>query len=210
MYRKIYLRLSLLLLLLAGCASDYKLLEASQLDNACLDKFTPTEFKTAWYSASVDVSGHHISGLMVFKNMPDSSTRIVFTNEAGVKFFDVGFSSDGKFTVHHAMNQLNKKAVRGILQKDFALILGLPFRSSAWSMESDRVENYYGVRQKKETAYFITPKDCASLRRLEWRSGRKRMMSVEVSGEGYPSPENIHLKHHTFTMEILLKRLPKE
>ena len=210
MYPIAYLRLSIVLLFVSGCASDYKMLQTAPLDRDCLNKIKPEEFQTNWYNASIDIIGKHISGLVLVKNMEDGSSRVVFTNEAGVTFFDFGFSNKGTFTVHHVIHQLDKKPVLHTLQKDFELILGLSFRSGEISMAQDSLEFFYGVSQKKETAYFITPKDCASLRRLEWRSGRKKMVSVEVIGEGYPSPRSLRLKHHTFNLEILLNRIPKE
>src|SRR5207342_1911679 len=80
------------------------------------------------YKASIDVTGHHLSGLLVIKAMPDSSWRAVFTNEAGVTFVDLGFQKDGTYTVHHAIRQLNRRAVLTTLKKDFTLIIGLPFQ----------------------------------------------------------------------------------
>jgi hypothetical protein len=71
-------------------------------------------------------------------------------------------------------------------------------------------ELFYGVRQKKETAYFITNKDCASLRRLELGAVRKRKVTVQLDGQQYPQPDKIELVHHTFAMQIKLTRFEKE
>lgn len=197
-------------LLLMQCASDYKALQATAPDAACATKIATTQFNTAWYNANVDVYGRHISGLLLIKNMPDSSFRVVFTNEAGVTFFDFGFLVNGDFKVHNAIHQLNKKAVIQTLRKDFELILGLPFRKGPVQRWTKDDEVFYGVVQKKETAYFITSKDCASLRRLEWGAARKRKVTVLLPGSPYPSPEVLELKHHTFNMQIKLARFTKE
>lgn len=198
------------LLTFACCASDYKYMQTVDGDPACIIKLAPTHFETSWYHASVDVMGRHISGLLLIKNMPDSAQRIVFTNEAGVTFFDFGFSKEGKFKVFSIVKQLDRAPVIQTLQKDFRLILGLPFREASYQVATRDDEVFYGVRQKNETAYFITTKDCASLRRLELGSDRKRIVTVLVSGSGYPQPDNIELVHNTFDMQIKLTRLNKE
>jgi hypothetical protein len=192
-----------------NCASDYRHLQAIETSQNCITRLAPSEIHTAWYHASVDVVGNHISGLLLIKNMPDSSYRVVFTNEAGVTFFDFGFSRNGSFKVHNIIKQLDKGPVIQTLRKDFELILGLSFHGKAyqaWALDEDI---FYGVSQKKETAYFITSKDCASLRRLELGSRRKRKVSVQLTG-GYPLPTKIELVHHTFNMQIKLTHFEKE
>ena len=55
--------------------------------------------------------------------MPDSSLRIVFSNEMGFKFFDFAFLPDGSFKVFTIIKQMDKKAVITTLRKDFELVL---------------------------------------------------------------------------------------
>ncbi|MBK7307905.1 MAG: hypothetical protein IPI88_13305 [Chitinophagaceae bacterium] len=50
-----------------------------------LQKFKPA-FTVALYNTTVDVMGNHFSGLLLIKKMPDSSTRMVFSNEMGLGF----------------------------------------------------------------------------------------------------------------------------
>lgn len=195
--------------LLSGCISDYSHLQAAQPDAVCADRIAPLHIETAWYDASIDVMNNHISGLLLIKDMPDGSSRIVFTNEVGVTFFDFGFIG-GLFKVHSIISQLDKKPVIETLRKDFELIVGLPFQNGSYKRFEAGEEIYFGVAQKKETAYFITSKDCASLQRLEWGTARKRKVSVRMPGSGYPSPDRFELEHHTFNMKIKLTRIPKE
>lgn len=202
--------LSFSLLLCFACASDYKMLQPSSPDRSCIDKLKPRGIATSWYDASIDVVGRHISGLLLVKNMPDSSNRIVFTNEAGFKFLDVEFAANGNFKVHHVIRQLDKKPVIRLLQKDFALMLGIPFRDASWSAWHNGGEYFYGVRQKKEMHYFITDKDCASLQRVESGSERKRLVSLTFHGPDAEKPDSIHLKHHTFAMQIRLRKLARD
>jgi hypothetical protein len=193
-----------------SCASDYRHLQLAGPDEACALKIVPLHINTSWYDASVDVMGKHLSGLLLIKNMPDSSIRVVFTNEAGVTFFDFGFIREGDFKVYHVVKQLDKKAAIQTLRNDFALILCLPFKNRPYERLVADEEIYFRVKQKNETAYFITSKDCASLQRMEWGTSRKKMVSVKTPGSGYPSPETIELTHLTFNMQIKLTRIERE
>lgn len=204
-----FLLYSLVCLSLCQCASDYRHLTRSLPDDTCANQIKPVH-KTALYSAGIDIVGNHISALLFIKVMPDSSYRVVFTNEAGVTFLDMGFLRDGTVKVYTVVKQLDRRAVINTLRKDFELILGLPFKSRQFARYTNGDEVYYAVGQKKERAYFITNKDCAYLQRLERGSKRKRVVSVAVSRHGYPEPEKIEVTHHTFNMQIKLTRIQRE
>ena len=202
-----YLLLSLCALLL-NCTSAYRLLKPASVDVACTSKIIPT-IATSWYQASIDVTDKHLSGLVLVKSMPDSSQRIVFTSEAGVTLFDFGFRHPKKFTVYAILKKLNRRPVIKTLRKDFELMLGEPFALGGLQAWKTSEETFYGVSQKKETAYFITDKDCGSLRRLEWGTKRKRKVSIQIMGAGYPLPDALDITHYGFPLQIRLTRFQK-
>jgi hypothetical protein len=201
---------SIIAICLTGCASEYAHLQKAQNDSACPDRTLPLVIETSWYHASVDVMGKHISGLLLIKNMPDSSKRVVFTNEAGLTFFDFSFSKEGRFSVVSVIKQFDRKAVIQTLEKDFALMLGIPFLNSVGERYTTGDEVYFGFKEKNGTAYFITNKDCASLQRLEWGDKGKRLVTVRTPGSVFPTPATIEVDHHTFKMSIKLTRIQKE
>ena len=193
-----------------GCTSAYKSLKSIPVDATCANKIASTQIATSWYDASIDVTGKHLSGLVLIKNMPDSSQRVVFSSETGVTFFDFGFNRTGEFKVYSILKKLNRKPIINTLRKDFELIIGKPFRSNILTSWRTDEEIYFGVEQKGETAYFITDKDCISLRRLELGSKRKRKVSVRIAGAGYPLPDTLDIKHYTFPLHIQLTHFQKE
>src|SRR5258706_12358912 len=83
--------------LLLSCTSAYRSLKPASVDVACANKIIPSSISTSWYQASIDVTNKHLSGLVLIKNMPDSSQRVVFTSEAGLTFFDSVFKRPTKF-----------------------------------------------------------------------------------------------------------------
>jgi hypothetical protein len=196
------------LLLMSSCASEYQQLKAISADKNCIARNRPAALSTSWYTAKIDVVGKHLSGLLFIKNMPDRSNRIVFTNEAGVKFFDFEFDSLHHFEVKQVISQLNRKPVITVLRQDFELLMGVHFTNelSSWKKED---ELYFGSQNgKRSFSYFITPKDCSSVLRLE--SGSRRKKKVTIKRFGPPLlPDSIQIQHHTFAMTIGLRKLEK-
>jgi hypothetical protein len=199
-----------LLLLLMACSSEYKMLRPVTPDPQCAERLRPSGMTTSWYDASVDVMGRHVSGLLLVKEMPDRSVRMVLTSEAGFTFLDMEFGPEGQFQVKHVFPKLDKKPVIQTFRKDFELMLGFPFRNNDYQAWSSGNEVFYGFPQKKETAYFITGPDCASLRRMEMGSKRKRKVSVVLSGDDLRHPDSVRLTHHTFDMVMNLKKIERQ
>lgn len=194
---------------LLGCASAYRSLSPVTIDRSCIAKYVPLKIATSWYHASIEAGGKHFSGLVLIKSMPDSSHRIVFTSEAGLTFFDFGFGEPNEFKVYSIFKKLNRKPIVRTLRKDFELMLGIPFASGGILSWETPEETFFGVQQKKETVYFITDKDCSSLRRLERGTKRKRKISVLIAGKGYPLPDTLDIVHYAFPLEIRLTSFQK-
>jgi hypothetical protein len=192
-----------------SCVSDYKTLKPIAPDPACFRSVQLSGLSTAWYDASVNVAGKHISGLLLVKNMPDRSTRLIFTNEAGVTFFDFEFGKNQSFRVHKVIRQLDRKPVLHVLNRDFALILQRYFQGQpVETFQNEEGQHFFAYPIGKETAYFVIGKDCGSLKEFQLGSRRKRKTSVVYYGK-ITSPDSIYLKHHTFNMDIKLRKLPE-
>lgn len=192
----------------SGCRSAYDDLQPTGEQTTCIVKFKPA-FHADWYTTSVDVYGHHISGLLLFKVMPDSSVRVVFTNEVGVTFFDFEFSKDGGFNVHQINAQLDKKIVINLLRKDFEMLMMRRVGNKPLHVFRRQNELFEALPGKKETDYFITDKDCASLLRIEKASKRKKMVEVKLIETPGNAPDSVSLQHFTFNMQIALKKLQR-
>ncbi len=189
--------------MLLSCRSVYKNLQHSDVDVNCIKTFTPA-FTNTLYSAYIDVTKHHFSGILFFKLMPDSSMRVVFTNEMGVKFFDFAFSKDGKFTKYYVLHKLNKKVVIKALRNDMELVLLHPDLSKA-KMFKDSVYNYTAVPTKTGHNYYITD-HCKELVRIEKASKRKPVVEVRMFNYTAGIPDSINIRHRNFKFNIALKK----
>lgn len=190
---------------MAGCSSAYRYLQATSGDAANLQKFKPA-FSVALYKAAVDVAGNHLSGLLMIKKMPDSSVRLVFSNEIGFKFFDFEFSNDGGFKVFSIIKQMDKKAVINTLRKDFELVMMEKIDSKDVLIRKDDSLVYYTFQVEKGYNHYITNKTGDELR-LERSSKRKPVMQAIMKNYVAGIPDTIGITHNNFNFTIGLKRL---
>jgi hypothetical protein len=201
-----YLLLSSSLFFFAGCSSVYRKMEKAQADPACLLQFKPT-FTKALYNTKVDVVGKHLSGLLLVKAMPDSSTRLVFSNEMGFKYFDFEFSAGGIFKVYYILPQMDKKAVITTLRKDFELLLMQHLDTEKGFVLKKDGLFYYGFPQTKGNNYYITDSDCRRLIRLERASKSKPVVTAVMQNYADGMPDSIGISHAKFNFTIGLKKL---
>ncbi|MES1225153.1 MAG: hypothetical protein ABUT20_57250 [Bacteroidota bacterium] len=176
------------------------------MDASCVLKFRP-QFIKALYNTQVDVTGKHLSGLLLIKAMPDSSTRLVFSNEMGFKYFDFEFAADGSFKVYYILPQMDKKAVLTTLRKDFEILLMQHLDiEKAFVYKKDGLF-YIGFPQSKGNNYYITDSACNQLIRLERASKRKAVVVAVMQHYTEGMPDTIGISHTSFNFTIGLKKL---
>ena len=199
-----------LLFVASACSSSYKHLQKTTGNINCLEKFKP-DFSNALYYTQVNVIGKHLSGLLLIKQMPDSNIRMLFSNEAGFKFFDFEFAANGDFKVFYIIDEMDKKAVIKTLRKDFEIILMQPERmhNGYVKQDVDSAYNYYTFPQQKGFNYYITDTACSSLIRLERASASKAVVKIEMLDYKNGLPDSIGITHTNFNFNIGLKKLDK-
>lgn len=203
-----YLILSSCFLFLFGCSPSYKQMQSASADASVLQKFKPA-FTVALYNTTVDVVGNHLSGLLLIKKMPDSSTRMVFSNEMGFSFFDFEFKPDGGFKVYSIMKKLNKKSVVKTLQHDFELILMNNLDNSKAVVKTSEGLTYFIFPLSKGFNYYITNQSGDELVRMERASGKKTIVEAVMKNYLNGIPDTIGISHKTFEFNIGLKRIER-
>ncbi len=204
-----FLLLGSLVLILAGCTSVYKNLKPADGDVREIKKFAP-DFTNVLYKTEVDViGGHHLSGLLLIKTLPDKSIRMVFSNEMGFKFFDFEFKPDGGFKAYYIIKQMDKRPVIITLQKDFELVMMRKQNPEAAYMRKDGHYLYYVFPQEKGVNYYITNPQGTELIRMERSSDRKPVVQAIMHGFHDGVPDTIGISHKNFKFNIGLKRLER-
>lgn len=189
----------------ASCSSSYKHLTRSNGELSCIGQFRP-KIETVLYNTNVNVIGNHLSGLLIIKQMPDSSLRMVFSSETGFKFFDFEFSQNN-FKVHYIINKMDKKSVIKTLRKDFELVLMHRLNvTDGYILKSDS-NYYYTFPDGKDHYYYVTDPGCSKLLWMERGSKRKKIVkAIAINYQG-SIPDSIGITHSNFNFEIGLKRI---
>jgi hypothetical protein len=201
-----YLAFNSFLFLLIACFSPYKKLQRTLADPGCVQKFKPV-FAFVLYKTQVIVKGKQISGILLIKTMPDSSIRMVFSNEMGFKFFDFEFSVRNGFKVYYIMEQMNQEAVKKTLRKDFELVLLLHTGAGKAFSLKDGQHIYFAFPQEKGINYYITDSACTQLLRMEKASKRKPVVIAQMQDYRNGIPDTIGISHKNFKFTIGLKRI---
>ncbi len=163
------------------------------------------------YRASIDVLNKHLSGILIFKRMEDSSIRSVFMNEVGATFFDITFNA---YSYHYnkVMESLDKKAVKKTLAKDLGMILmrGIYKGFPTYFTETDHTLITLKL-QSKGTVRYTTSPDCAPVELIENLGRRKTVISVrQFYTTKVSMPDSIFVQHHTVHFTISLKQFNAE
>ena len=194
--------------MLLACSPVHKQMQTASADINLLQKFKPV-FTVALYNTTVDVVGNHLSGLLLIKKMPDSSTRMVFSNEMGLTFFDFEFEADGKFKVYFIIKKMNKRSVIKTLQHDFELILMNNLDNSKVSVRTGNGLTYFIFPQTKGFNYYITNLSGDELVRMERASNKKTIVQAVMKNYINGIPDTIGISHKTFEFSIGLKRIER-
>lgn len=200
--------LSSCLLIMLSCSPVHQQMQSAPADVNVLQKFKPA-FTVALYNTTVDVMSNHLSGLLLIKKMPDSSTRVVFSNEMGLGFFDFEFAADGTFKVYSIMKKLNKKSVIKTLQHDFELVLMNNLDNSKAIVKTNEGLTYFIFPQSKGFNYYITNQTGNELVRMERASNKKIIVEAVMKNYINGIPDTIGISHKTFEFNIGLKRIER-
>lgn len=184
-------------------------MQSANADVNLLQKFKPA-FTVALYNTTVDVVGNHLSGLLLIKKMPDSTTRMVFSNEMGLSFFDFEFADDGGFKVYSIIKKMNKKSVIKTLRHDFELILMNTLDYKKAIVKTNEGQLYFIFHQKKGYNYYITNAQGTELVRMERASNKKPILDAVMKNFVNGMPDTISISHKTFEFNIGLKRIERD
>ena len=195
-------------MILWGCTHSYKQLQKLDGDVNCIYKFRP-QFTTAIYISQVNIIGNYLSGLLFIKTMPDSSTRIVFSNEMGLTFFDFEINPNGNFKVHYIIKKMNRKAVIKTLRQDFELLLMQQLNTKSAEVFKNNDRMYYAFPQKNGSNYYITDLNCNTMLGIEKASKRKAVVRIVMVDYKNGIPDSIGITHTNFQFTIGLKRIQR-
>lgn len=196
------------ILFLFGCSQKAtKNLVDSSVNNNCLTTLKPS-FESVLYNTQVDITSHHLSGLLLMKKLEGDTTRVVFTNEMGLKYFDFEFTTNN-FKVIYCMRKLNKKIIINQLKKNFSLILMNRSDLNAYQLVKTDSLKYYKLDNAKDQTYYIIDNSCSKIERIEIKDDDKKKIILFLKGEKNGIAEEIFINYQTFKFDINLKQIER-
>ncbi|MBL7755650.1 MAG: hypothetical protein JNM44_14335 [Chitinophagaceae bacterium] len=173
--------------------------------------------EAARYRTTVDVLNKHLSGILIFKPLEDSSWRVVFINEMGVTFFDFSFYPD-RYIVHSILESMDKKAVKRSLAKDLGMLLRLGIYTSAsrqqpeWTTTAQQAGKTAILKlQRKGKVAYQFDANCQRVTGIR-NFGRKKTV-VEITpyySSGNNKADSVWIEHRNVQFSIRLKKMYAE
>jgi hypothetical protein len=179
-----------------------------QQQDASRTSFTSGYFASAEtdyiYKAALSAYGRDLSGIVIIKPTSDKVHRVVFTTEFGNRLFDFEISED-HFKVNYILEDLDRKVILKILEKDFRLLL-----QDRFEIDATYTDEKYIVL--KSTAgdrynYIYLNKDGGRYERLIHASKRKEKLSISFTSENDSFANAIVLQHANIKLRIELIRI---
>jgi len=213
-----FLYVSLCFLLAACSRHAYKDQEEITLSQSYTADDLKPSFNRELYRCAVDgkfaLKKFHLSGILYFRNLSDTATRVVFQSEMGSTFFDFGWDRNDSFTVYSIIGQMDKPALIKTLRKDFELLLARnidPVPSGVYRFYKDARANYVRFELGKGFVHYITNME-RKVTGIENADERQKVVVMEY-GDPTPLqqlPEQLSIRHLKAGFTIDLKKISKD
>ena len=132
-----------------------------------------------YYNVQLTFKENEMGGILAL-NQPEKGTfRLIMMTAFGMPMFDFSISRDS-FIVNSCMEQMNKKVVLNILEKDFRslLMLNLPNKFNAVYYRNNRLKDYAGYSINADDGEFnflLYPRNGGYVRNIQNGGSIKRM-----------------------------------
>lgn len=153
-----------------------------------------------------------LSGLLFFKQFDDGSERVVFQNQMGVTYFDLGWDRYGKFNVYQVIDQMNRPALVRTLKKDIEMLLFknlAPLANGLYTDGRGRDHLRFDL-QGKGFVYYIFEQ--GNITAIENADEKRKVTVIALAGAKGADPlaENIQIDHLRANFRITLRKLAQE
>ncbi|PBQ31196.1 hypothetical protein CNR22_05260 [Sphingobacteriaceae bacterium] len=109
------------------------------------------------YKAKIDLFNRHFSGLIVLKQLDETTSHLTFVTEIGMKMFDYEIR-DKDFKLVYVFEPLNKPKITKLLTEDMKLILLQHLLNHDANMYEKEDHKVYKVKEDFRYYYAITNK----------------------------------------------------
>jgi len=161
------------------------------------------------FNTKIDLMKNHFSGLMVVKPFPDSSYRVVFLTEVGLKIFDMEFMPDRQVKVHYMMDAMKRKALVNTLSNDISLVLmnGLQRIQPEVLGLNDSLDLVFRFKNgRRKNCYYVTTQSNRPYLARQV-AGISRKVTADLYGNPHTGIDSVKIKHDNLRLAISLYRI---
>lgn len=202
--------ISIAVLLFTSCAAPYHNLHEVKETKSTAFNYKP-EFNREIYRCSVDgrflFKKFHLSGILLFKQLDNGNTRVVFQNEMGLNFFDFGWDLNDSVMVYDILPQLYRPAVIKLLEKDLDMFLMKGLDKTSEKVFKKDNELLYRFSLENGYVYYIL-KD-GKLSKIVNTGEHSIVTTINLEDKSSPHamPGSILFTHHKAHFTIQLKKI---
>lgn len=166
-------------------------------------------FDKVLYKGTIDVKDKHMTGLLLAKKTSDTTIRVVFSNEVGMRFFDIEYTGE-KPTVHYIFPSMNKKAFISILTDDIRMVFLDDMTINKFSKEAKPEIIRYTTQSSRGTTLYTVEPETYKLMNMSTsgKKMKKTIINFEYGKKQYPVSVNI--ENPFIGMKIRLNLLSEE
>ncbi len=194
-------------LLISGCASNrFSELKDGKAVTITSDLLLPL-FKNSspspLYKAEITLYRKKFGGLLLVKNMPDSSYRIVFTTETGIKLLDFELKKSG-FKLLYCIDKLNRPSVVSTIATDIQLLL-TEFKQEQNARVFDQNGNKLIQLNRADTLIQYHMEGFSNQpKKIEQGIGKKKKVVLDLQNYMQEIPSGISIQHKNIRLKIIL------
>lgn len=200
-----FLLISISLFCLASCASypdKNGFAENEVTDIQVYNPYFSNPENDYVYKADLGFYKKKFSGIIIVKKIGDNEHRLVFTTEMGNKIFDFSFYKE-EFIVNSILEDMDKKIIRNVLQRDFTTLLKEYNRSKqSYSKEGLSIKETVVLGEKH--FYFYKNNELAKI--VRERKGKEKVIH-HFSEINNNIADRILIDHKNIKLKIQLKRI---
>jgi hypothetical protein len=204
---------SLLLLLLGGCSLSLKnSMNTTSAGSAYrTDEITWFRADTGrnLFKADIDIYRNHFSGMMLIKPVNETSYRVVFITEVGIKIFDIEFFRDGDFRLHYCIEKLNKRFLIKTLKSGIGLMINnIPDGSETVVMEEkNKRRMVIRIKDKKGISYCYIDRNTKKVNELVRCGTLFRKLNIRYYGSVENKLDSVAVSYYNLKLDINLTNL---
>jgi hypothetical protein len=159
------------------------------------------------FNMEIGYKDNSFSGLLVVKPETHNSTRAIFTTYFGMTIFDFEFSAT-YFKVNRCPEQMNKKVVLSLMEKDFRTLFlyNIPSETEATVYKGAGALKGYTIKTTDGKGYFITDTDKKELQQIEMQGCIKKLC-LDYGDYKNKFPGHIRLFHPKIKLTMQLDKV---